>query len=842
MLKIYMLSLAMLLLCAFGNAAEPVVTTVPAEIGQDTGNVEIYFHADRGNKGLANQPASAEIYAHTGVCVIDAAGGSASWKYAPNWGDNNAKFKLSYVSPNLWKLTIGNPRTYYGVKQSEKITRLCFVFRSKDSKLEGKGENNTDIFVNVSGWAQASKPSSLSEPPAPGATRNADGSVTFCLAAPLKQSSMVLGSWNGFMPDDNQVMDYIDVVENGNSYRYFTVTLPAGKIAANSVATYYYVVDGISIGDPYARLVLDPDNDKYIPASVYPGLPAYPQVVAGVPVAVFKDDLNAYEWKTSDFKAPAKTDLVIYELLLRDFTGTEGQAKGNGTVRGAIEKIPYLKGLGVNVVELMPICEFSGNNSWGYNPNFYFAIDKAYGTPQDYKEFIDKCHAEGIAVTLDMVFNQADGRHPWYQLYMPGENPFFNVNAPHAYSVLNDWNQDYPLVERQWKDALQYWLSEFRFDGFRFDLVKGLGNNDSYANNGDAATNDYNASRVARMKRLHGYMKEINPDAYFINENLALAKEENEMAADGELNWANVNNEGRDFAAGNQTNSSLNRMWAKLNGRTEGSTVAYLESHDEERLALAAKNTAIPTLKGNKEARFRRLGSAAAQMILAPGAHMIWQFSEMGNEQSTKNPNGGNNTDPKIVNWNLLNDPVNAALTQSYRELISLRLENPELFDPSTADFKMNCSEWTARTIFTQTADKELYLAVNPAYASGSATITLPLRQADNAAYHIVSMNPGSAPALDAAAKNVKVEPNCYVVIASKNVSETEDIEGSARGMSAAGGKGMLTVAGATAPVSVFDLSGRRMAAEERDSFTVALPAGLYIVNCGTEAVKVLVK
>lgn len=100
-------------------------------------------------------------------------------------------------------------------------------------------------------------------------------------------------------------------------------------------------------------------------------------------------------------------------MLFRDFTGTEGEANGNGTVRKAIEKIPYLKGLGINAVELMPIMEFNGNNSWGYNTNFYFAPDKAYGTHEDYKEFIDKCHEEGIAVILDIVFNQSDGLHPW---------------------------------------------------------------------------------------------------------------------------------------------------------------------------------------------------------------------------------------------------------------------------------------------------------------------------------------------------------------------------------------------------------------------------------------------
>jgi len=85
---------------------------------------------------------------------------------------------------------------------------------------------------------------------------------------------------------------------------------------------------------------------------------------------------------------------MIYELLLRDFTAT-------GDLNGAMEKIGYLKSLGFNAVELMPVQEFDGNDSWGYNPCFYFALDKAYGTDHMYKAFIDKCHEAGMAGLFD---------------------------------------------------------------------------------------------------------------------------------------------------------------------------------------------------------------------------------------------------------------------------------------------------------------------------------------------------------------------------------------------------------------------------------------------------------
>lgn len=930
MLKSYLLTLCAIVAAIFGASAQ-IVTTSPAILQEESQNVVVYFHADQGNKALANQPASAEIYAHTGVSVINASGQTLDWEYQQaDWNTNLPKCRLSYVSDNLWKLDIGNIREYYGVPANVKITKLDFVFRSADGKLEGKTAANGDIFVNVHDkglqialssspsslfinsatgpvtftvstteaaaitldvngtkikdgsditeltasytfttqgnytvtataakgsetkstslsfcWADPSKPAASAELPTFGTTRNADGSVTFCVAAPLKTDAMIVGSWNDYVYTNSQVMDYIEADINGAKVRCFTLTLPATTLPADKEFYYYYLIDGSTkICDPYARLVLDPYNDKYISASVFPNLPAYPfDKVEGVPLAILNDKIADYKWTATDFTPAPKDRLMIYELLIRDFTGTERKAEGNGTVRGAIEKIPYLKSLGINAVELLPINEFDGNNSWGYNPNFYFAPDKAYGTPQDYKEFIDKCHAEGIAVILDMVFNQSSGLHPWYQLYTPENNPFYNVTAPHAYSVLNDWNQGYPMVQRQWKDVLQYWLEEYKVDGFRFDLVKGLGDNDSYANSGDAATNAFNQSRVDRMKALHGYMKEVNPDAYFINENLAEAKEENMMAEDGELNWANVNYAGCQYASGESSGSNLNRMYAPLDGgRLIGSTVSYLESHDEERLAYAASKTTVNGVAGNSAVQLKRIGCAAAQMIMAPGSHMIWQFSEMGNNQSTKNA-GGNNTDPKIVYWGILDKAANKGLWDSYQQLIFIRNNNPELFTTDT-QFTDNCAEtnWASgRTMISKANGKELYVCINP-NVSGNLNFTVNFEKSDASAYHILSQSYQSNATMDVAGKKVTVPANSYVVIGSADVTEVKEIgneTGNAPRIMTS--KGMLSVSGAIAPVEIYDLSGRRVYSTPETDFTISLTPGLYLLRTHSSATKLLI-
>ena len=683
--------------------------------------------------------------------------------------------------------------------------------------------------------------------PKMGPVKNSDGSVTFCLGALEKEHVIIVGAWNNYEYTDSQVMKYQDVtVKNSQGEtqinRYFWITIDG--LDDNTMYGYYFVVDGkYNVGDPYARLVLDPWNDTYISNDVFPNLPPYPyDKFNNVPVAVYQGSINDYDWKVENFVGVAPENLIIYELLFRDFTGTEGKANGNGTVRKAIEKFDYLKNLGVNAIEVLPIMEFNGNNSWGYNPNFYFATDKAYGTPDDYKEFIDLCHQNGIAVILDMVFNQSDGLHPWYQMYEPGNNPYYNMDAPHAYSVLNDWNQGTEMVQEQWADVLRYWMEEYKFDGFRFDLVKGLGDNDSYANNGDAATNAYNASRVARMKALHEVMNRVNPNAYFINENLAGAKEENEMAENGDLNWANCNTAGCQFAMGYQDDSNLNRMYAPKDSRTWGSTVSYLESHDEQRLAYKQDMWGVAGVKGNVKTSMQRLGAAAAQMIMVPGAHMIWQFSELGNAQNTKT-DIGNNTDPKIVNWSLYDEPNHRGLYDCYARMIELRNLNPDLFSED-ASFEINCGQnnWKeGRSIVLKYEDQEMFVAINP-NVEGNLTLKFDFNVPNNDAYGIASRSYDSNPSFDAVAGTITVPANCYVIVSGTNLATVVDMENSRdSNLRAYSADGCIMVDYAPKGVNIYGLDGRAVASDILQGRVNVAP-GIYILRSGSDILKLMVK
>jgi 1,4-alpha-glucan branching enzyme len=917
--RINLIALVSLLFIALGARAQ-IITTSPAVLQESSTGVVIYYHADQGNKGLANQPSSDPIYAHTGV-ITNKSTGSSDWKYAPTWGNNADKYKLTYVSENLWQLEIGDIRSYYGISDaSESVKQLAFVFRNAGCSKEGKTASGGDIFVdvaeeglrvsisadidgnlvkedhkNVTFTANASKTATISilvngtsvasqdnvttlshtynfvnngtytitasataagetvtdeitltypksseakeypgGTPKMGCVRNADGSVTFCLAAPRKSGAILVGSWDDYKVLESNTMYYQD----NESNRYFWITVSG--LNSTDQYPYYFLVDGVGVGDPYAKLILDPYYDKYISTDVYPNLPAYPTQKVGsesIPLAVYQENINDYDWKVKNFSGVDKSSLLIYELLLRDFTGTEGESNGNGTLRAAMEKLDYIKTLGMNAVELLPVTEFNGNQSWGYNPNFYFAPDKAYGTPDDYKAFIDACHSRGMAVILDMVFNQSDWLHPWYQLYSgTADNPFYNASAPHAYSVLNDWNQDNALVQRQFEDCLKYWLKEYKVDGFRFDLVKGLGSNSSYPNSGDSATNQYNGTRVSRMKALHAAMSEVNPNAYCINENLATAKEENEMAEDGELNWANVNSQGGQYAMGYSSDSALARFYApKDSSRTWGSTVSYLESHDEERIAYMQNQNAVSGVKGSIAASMGRIGSAMAQMILAPGAHMIWQFSELGNFESTKNASG-NSTDNKKVNWSLFDNETRKGLYTSISELNGIRNKNTDLF-AQTASFSSQCESlnWgEGRFIYATTANKELVCVVNP-NTSGENTFSVSFRSSSNGNYQILSKTYNTNPTFDAANGTVTLPANSYVVIANMDVTKVENISATDADAKVFGGEGCIVVEGSYDSVSVYNVAGQRFGG-------LRVPAGIYIVNVDGCVSKVLVR
>ena len=143
----------------------------------------------------------------------------------------------------------------------------------------------------------------------------------------------------------------------------------------------YFVDASIKIADPYSRKVIS-EYDQYIPNSVYPNLISYPHGKTTHEVSVIETNKQEYNWQTQNFTPPDSRDLVIYELLIRDFSY-------RSDYQTVIDSLSHLKKLGVNAIQLMPIIEFDGLLSWGYAPTYFFAAEKFYGPEETLKALID---------------------------------------------------------------------------------------------------------------------------------------------------------------------------------------------------------------------------------------------------------------------------------------------------------------------------------------------------------------------------------------------------------------------------------------------------------------------
>ena len=716
----------------------------------------------------------------------------------------NGEVKYSTNGTNLNKDLVFNAKGSYNVEAT--------------ATAGNKIKTQSVSIVYVSNSPQANYPEGT---PKMGPVDNPDGSVTFCIAAPGKNTVMIVGSWDDYATLDKNVMSYQDY----NGFRYFWITIKG--LDPNKAYNYYFNVDGkYNVGDPYGKLTLDCYSDKWLPDGVFDDRPAYPYSRFDDRIlSVYQKNFYQYNWQCENFEIPDHDQLVIYELLLRDFTGTEGAKEGNGTLAQAIDKIGYLHQLGVNAVELMPVMEFNGNNSWGYNTNFYFSLDKAYGSPLELKKFVDECHKRGIAVILDIVLNHSDGLHPWYQMYDPAANPFYNATAPHDWSVLNDWKQENPLVQQQWEDVIKFWMTEYRVDGYRFDLVKGLGT--SYG-----PTDLYNPSRIPVMQKLHSHIKAIKPNGIHINEFLGPEQEEVEYGNDGQLCWNKQTGTAANYAKGLTPNTNI---FSAAGKRPWGSVVSYMESHDEQRIAYDAKVSGTPALKNNLTTRTQRLGSIAAMMLFTPGPQMVWQFGELGADENTKNGND-NNTDPKTVIWSRYNESDYKGLHDTYQSMMWLRRSNPELFSKN-AQATLTFAGSIQRSGKLVSGNKEAVILINP--GTNAREISFSSNNITPTAYTLISKSHGTdEPVLTQSGTQLKakIAPHCYAVFASKAVSGVEDIvDDMTNAATVAGGYGEIIINGEYDNVEVYGVSG-----QQYNSLTV--PAGLYIVKVDGNVSKVVVK
>ena len=531
--------------------------------------------------------------------------------------------------------------------------------------------------------------------------------ATLILDALGKDFIYVAGTFNNWQPDTSYAMK-----KDSSSSKFFLEL--TGLTAGTDYSYQYWVVDTTPIAgspvlvktaDPYSTLVLSPFDDGTIPAGNYPNLPAYPTGQSRE-VTVLKTGQTPYTWINSSFNKPKKEDLIVYEVLVRDFDS-------NRSYQNLINRIDYFKNLKINAIELMPVMEFEGNESWGYNTSFHLALDKAYGTENKFKEFIDLCHSNGIAVILDVALNHAFGRNPMNRMWMNDpdgdgwggvatDSPYFNVTATHSYSVGNDFNHQQARTKNYVKRVVKHWIEDFHIDGFRWDLTKGFTQN---AAGSDALTNSYQQDRVDVLKEYTDYAWLLDPTHYSIFEHLGSENEEkewanyriNETPSKGVMMWGEMTYAYSQILGGYASGGNIAGVGAKSRASFTGKRViGYPESHDKERIMYSAKTFGVTTgtspVRNNLNNTLARMSAIGAASILVPGPKMLWHFADLGMNQSIYECSNGTFNDEsgtlpgdckldtkQQVQWtnNYLAVPERAKIYNDWSKMIALKINEP---------------------------------------------------------------------------------------------------------------------------------------------------------------------
>jgi 1,4-alpha-glucan branching enzyme len=463
------------------------------------------------------------------------------------------------------------------------------------------------------------------------------------LDAPSKDFIKIAGSFNNYTPTDSYVMK-----KDPSTGKFW---LPITGLTPGQNYTYqYWVYDSnpvtnsptlVKTADPYSTLVLSPFDDPYIPSSTYPNLPAYPTDQERE-VTVLQTDQAPYNWQVMNFVKPKKEDLIIYEVLVRDFDADRNY-------QDLIDKIDYFKNLSINAIELMPVMEFEGNESWGYNTSFHSALDKFYGTENKLRELVDTFHQNGIAVILDIAFNHAFGRNPMVRMWMndpnkdgwggpSSENPYFNQTAKHSYSVGEDFNHQSTLTKNYVKSTIKHWIEDFKIDGFRWDLTKGFTQNCTA--NDETCTNNYQADRVAVLKEYADYSWSLDADHYVIFEHLGGDTEQQEWAnyrigeGKGIMMWSEMWNSYKNLAQGQSSSIDISRIGHSAHGFTGKRVIGYPESHDKDRIMYEMFQFGVGGVSGNLNVDLVRMSALGAVFLTVPGPKMVWHFADLGMDDS----------------------------------------------------------------------------------------------------------------------------------------------------------------------------------------------------------------
>ena len=506
--------------------------------------------------------------------------------------------------------------------------------------------------------------------------------VIITLYAPDKEYVSIKGSWNTEFPN-GEIMKL-----SGDTLWWYQTTLPPGNYS------YQYNLEGIKyIADPWSKDVDWKDPLTGIESGNFQHA-----------LTVFEVGEDSYEWSDDSFVRPEVKDLIIYELHVGDFLGQDGQV---GTYSEVINKINsgYFTELGINAIELMPINEYEGDYSWGYNTSFAFAPESSYGSPDDLKNLIDIAHQNNIAVLLDVVYNHLWGSSPLFQLYQPLDNyewddhdfescPYFD-DAPSDWGYkLEHWHEINGRKYRGWKyvkDALMHWVVNYHIDGFRFDYVEGIGWDGDF--NGASfyadVLDDYDPSLILIAEADNPYqINNTDFDSgwdYSYHHNLFDNILNIYIDVDNITNHINAYTQGYGFVTG---------------------PINYIESHDESRLIY--QSTEFQGHTFGEAYKRSKLGMTI--LMTSHGVPMIYQGQEFGQNAATRD--AGGYPIPQPLQWDNLDNELVQDLNDHYKKLFSLR-NNINVLKEPPLDIKYANNQTKSIVYWRSDENEKVVVAVN---------------------------------------------------------------------------------------------------------------------------------
>jgi 1,4-alpha-glucan branching enzyme len=382
-------------------------------------------------------------------------------------------------------------------------------------------------------------------------------------------------------------------------------------------------------------------------------------------------DSHAYDWEDDNFQIANWNELVIYEMHVGTFNVTEEGKPGSFYT--AIERLLYLRALGINAIEVMPPFEFAGDFSWGYNPAHPFAIEEAYGGPDAFKDFVKACHKNGLAVILDVVYNHfGPSDMDLWQFDGWSENDKGGIYFYNDWRSTTPWGDTRPdygrsEVRRYIRDNALMWLEEYRCDGLRMDMIP-------YIRNVHADENPANNLKDG-FRLLQGINAEISekyPHKITIAEDLHSNDFVTARVQEGGCGYGSqwdadfvhpvreaiitMNDDDRDMETIAYT---LQRKYNDDVFRR----VVYTESHDEVANGKARVAEEIAADDVNNYYSKKRAILGMALTMTAPGIPMIFQGQELLEDKWFSD------TDP--LDWSRFSEFK--GLTKLHRDLIYLR-------------------------------------------------------------------------------------------------------------------------------------------------------------------------